>query len=388
MRSKYLPFGVPNISKKEIDAVARVMRSGWIGMGPETVSFELEIAEYLEVPNLVIVNSCTSALFLSLIINEVGPGTEVICPSFTWCSTANAIKHLGAIPVFCDVDPDTLCISIETIHDLVTNRTKAIIPVHIGGLAMDVDKLRSVLPESVAIVEDAAHAFGSAFADGSLVGASGNLTCFSFYANKNLSTAEGGAIALFDSVVADRLRKLRQNGYSVNAWESLSNYKTPLLSDTLSELGYKMSYTDLQAAMGRVQLSRQEEFAKRRMAVAKRYAKRLYDLDPEIRIQRGFCDESHARHMCLVALPVEKLKLDRSEIVLELRKRNIGASLHYTPLHKMPLYSNSINKYDLHVTEDLARRVISLPISASMTALDACDVVDAIADIYDIAYCG
>jgi dTDP-4-amino-4,6-dideoxygalactose transaminase len=385
MRANYLPFGAPNISQREIDAVARVMRSGWIGMGPETIEFEQELAAFTGAPHVVTVNSCTSALFLSLLVHGVGPGSEVLCPSLTWCSTANAARYLGATPVFCDVDPETLCVSAETIRRSLTARTRAVIPVHFGGLTCDVADLRAALPDTVAIVEDAAHAFGGRLPDGRRVGASGDLTCFSFYANKNLSTAEGGAVALFDSTIAHRLRSLRQHGYSADAWTRFNQSNALLLSAPLAELGYKMNYTDLQAAMGRVQLTRQEEFAERRVAIARCYAQALRELDPDIRLQRGVCDAGHARHLFVVLLPVEKLAIDRNVFVRELRTRNIGAAVHYAPLHQMPLYGDTNTECRLPVTEDLAPRLVSLPMSASMSAADAREVIEAFVEVYQTA---
>ena len=221
----YLPFGKPNFSDEEIAAVTRVLRSGWIGMGPETLAFEEELAEYLGAPYVVTVNSCTAASFLALLVLGVGPGDEVICPSLTWCSTANVALYLGAVPVFCDVDPHTLCISPDAIQEKLTARTKAVIVVHYGGLATEVKELQQVIPSSVVLVEDAAHALGARFSDGRPVGSSGNLTCFSFYANKNLSTAEGGAIALFDEAMVERLRSLRQHGMPADAWARFYSLK-------------------------------------------------------------------------------------------------------------------------------------------------------------------
>ena len=208
-RSTYLPFGRPNFTEKEIEAVVRVIRSGWIGMGPETIAFEDELARAVGASQVVTVNSCTSAIFLSLLSHKIGSGDEVICPSLTWCSTANAALYLGARPVFCDVDPATYCITPETVRAVLSPRTKAVIVVHFGRRAAEVAPLRAVLPPDVAIIEDAAHAFGATFANRQPVGSSGNLTCFSFYANKNLATGEGGAIALNDATIAGRLRSLR-----------------------------------------------------------------------------------------------------------------------------------------------------------------------------------
>jgi dTDP-4-amino-4,6-dideoxygalactose transaminase len=266
-RSQYLAFGKPHFSEAEIDAVARVMRSGWVGMGPETLAFEEELAAFFGVPHVVTVNSCTSALLLSLSALGVGRGDEVVCPSLTWCATANAALYLGATPVFCDVDPETLCLSPQCVRAKLSPRTRAIIAVHYGGYAADVGAIRRVVPPHIAIVEDAAHALGARLPDGRMVGASGNLTCFSFYANKNLSTGEGGAIALTDSTLAARLRSLRQNAMPQDAWKRFTH---PEVVSTvgITQLGYKANYTDLQAAIGRVQLRRQGEFQARRLALA------------------------------------------------------------------------------------------------------------------------
>jgi dTDP-4-amino-4,6-dideoxygalactose transaminase len=378
--AEYLPFGKPNFSGEEIDAVTRVMRSGWIGMGPETLAFEKELAASLDVPHVVAVNSCTSALYLALLLKGVGEGDEVICPSLTWCATANAALYLGAKPVFCDVDPETLSVSTQTILEKVTNRTRAVVVVHFGGFAVDVEEMRAALPRGVAIVEDAAHAFGSLFPDGRAVGASGNLTCFSFYANKNLSTGEGGAIALFDGDESDHLRSLRQNGMPINAWSRFSKPKSVLYSN-LTELGYKMNFIDLQAAIGRVQLRRQPEFRTLRADIARLYCDELECLEPRLRFQSEVLHRRHARHLFTVTLPLDRLNVSRDEFLLQLRAMNIGASIHYAPLHMMPLYA-PFGPSRLAQTEQLADAILTLPISSSMTLEDARHVTAAFQEVF------
>jgi len=376
---KYLPFGRPNFSDEEIAAVTRVIRSGWIGMGPETLGFERELAGFVGAPHVVTVNSCTSALFLALLLHGIGPGDEVVCPSLTWCSTANAALYLGARPVFCDVDPESLSITPETVLARVTPRTRAVMAVHMGGLAIDVDALRSQLPPGVAVVEDAAHALGAIGSDGKPVGASGNIVCFSFYANKNLSTADGGAVALVDPDQALRLCSLRQHGLAADAWQRFITPRAALVAG-IAELGYKMNYTDLQAAIGRVQLRRQGEFAAVRLAIARHYAAALPAIHPGIGMQRDLCGPGHARHLFQIRLPVERLVRSRDEILLTMRTRGIGASIHYTPLHLMPLYADP-GAPALPATEDLARRIMTLPISASMTITDADRVLERLAEL-------
>jgi perosamine synthetase len=375
-RSTYLPFGQPDFGEAEIAAVTRVLQSGWVGLGPETIAFEQELAEAFRVPHVVTVNSCTSALFLSMLVHGIGPGDEVIVPSLTWISTANAAKHLGATPVFCDVDADTMCVTPASVRARLTPRTKAVVVVHLGGLAVDVDAIRRAIPSHIAIIEDAAHACGARFADGTAVGASGNLTCFSFYANKNLSTGDGGAIALGNGQLADRLRSLRQHALPNDAWKRFIDPRVPG-ANPIAEVGYKMNYTDLQAAIGRVQLRRQAEFADRRFAVARTYADALASLPWPIAIQSGVLDLGHARHLFLIQLPVEQIGRSRNDILRGLRDLNIGASIHYQPIHTMPLYASE-RSADLQVTDDLAGRILTLPISASMTVEDARQVMRAL----------
>lgn len=378
-RPDYLPFGKPNFSEEEIAAVARVLRSGWVGMGPESLAFEEELAAYLQAPHVISVNSCTAALFLALVAHGVGPGDEVICPSLTWCATANVAIYLGATPVFCDVDPGSLCVTPETIAARLTQRTKAVMVVHFGGLAADVEAIRSVVPGDVALVEDAAHALGARFDGGRRVGASGNIACFSFYANKNLSTGEGGAIALFDDETAGRLRSLRQNGMSADAWKRFSHPEVALVAGP-AEVGYKLNFTDLGAAIGRVQLARQAEFGERRRSIVAIYREGLAQSQCRLRFQDRIGDDRHARHLCVVSLDPETCPLNRDEFVLALRSRNVGASIHYPPLHTMTIYSRFCRS-PLPVTDDLSKRIVTLPISASMTPSDAEYVVGVVRDL-------
>ncbi len=371
MRKDYLPFGKPNFGDEEIAAVTRVLRSGWVGMGPETIAFERELADYVGVPHVVTVNSCTSALFLSLLVSGVKAGDEVICPSLTWCSTANVVLYLGGRPVFCDIDPHTLCLTPELVLARVTSKTKAVVAVHYGGLAVDVEALRKALPRHVVLIEDAAHALGARFADGKRVGSSGNPTCFSFYANKNLSTGEGGAVALSDGAAAERLRSLRQHALPNDAWKRYTDPRSQLLSGQLTELGYKMNYTDLQAAIGRVQLARLSEFEAARLELARGYANGLKDVSPALGFQDGATHPYHARHLFVVMLPIEKLRCSRNDVLLGLRAQNIGAAIHYAPLHRMPLYGGRETTASLPVTEQVAPRLMTLPISAGMTVDDA-----------------
>jgi dTDP-4-amino-4,6-dideoxygalactose transaminase len=369
IRADYLAFGRPDFGDEEIAAVTRVLRSGWVGMGPEVIAFEQELAAFVGAPHVVTVNSCTSALHLALLVNGVGPGDEVIVPSLTWCSTANAALYVGARPVFCDIDRATLCSTTDLILSQLGPRTKAVVVVHFGGIAVDVAELRQALPPRVAIIEDAAHALGASYRDGRHVGSSGNLVCFSFYANKNLSTGDGGAIALNDPALAERIRSLRQHGLPANAWQRFTQPQT-LPPHLLTELGYKMNYTDLQAAIGRVQLRRQGEFAAHRLAIARHYAAALSRSG--VCLQTDCTDAGHARHLFVIRLSERADSPERDTVLRILRQRNIGASVHYPPLHRMVLYRHPSSN-PLPVTEAIAGRLLTLPIGASMTLADAAE---------------
>jgi dTDP-4-amino-4,6-dideoxygalactose transaminase len=337
-------------------------------MGEETIAFEKELADFVGAPNVVSVNSCTSALFLSLVACGIQPEDEVIVPSLTWYATANAALYLGAVPVFADIDRATLSVSIETILSKVTDKTRAVTIVHYGGLAFDVFALRKALPEHIAIIEDAAHALGAQYANGQAVGSSGNLVCFSFYANKNLSTADGGAIALFNDETADQLRSLRMGGISSSAW---SRYTNPASAFTtgVNALGYKMNFTDLCAALGRVQLSRMHDMVEKRLRLAHRYQRLLADSEFEIPFQTGVFEVGHARHLLVGEFDHHRLGLSRNELVLKLRSRNIGASVHYLPIHLQPFYEK-FGRGSLPNTELVADRILTLPIGAKMNEAD------------------
>ena len=375
-----MAFGTPDFTDAEIDAVTRVMRSGWVGMGAETIAFEKELSEYIGAPEVITVNSCTSALFLALLVEGVAPGDEVIVPSLTWCATANAALYLGATPVFCDVDPLSMCATPETVAAKLSPRTKAVIVVHYGGYAIDVDALRKVLPPTVAIIEDAAHALGATHSSGKRVGASGNSVCFSFYANKNLSTADGGAIAMADSKKAEHLRSLRMSGMASNAWSRYIKPQTTSMGG-LSELGYKMNFTDLQAAIGRVQLARFYSMAAHRLRLAKRYQERFRALGDIIKFQQGVFSDTHARHLLVGLFDPAITGMNRDVLLLKLRERNIGASIHYAPLHTMPLYAH--RSCALPATEMLAEQIMTLPISAKMTLEDVNYVMSHIEALID-----
>jgi dTDP-4-amino-4,6-dideoxygalactose transaminase len=379
IRDTFLPFGAPNFSDLEIDAVTKVLRSGWIGQGSECKEFENELASYTGAEFIVGVNSCTSALFLSLKALGIGHGDEVIVPSLTWCSTANAVLYTGATPVFCDIDSKTMLATPELIAEMVTPNTRAVIIVHYGGLAADVQVIKASLPRHVDLVEDAAHALGACYPDGLKVGSSGNLTCFSFYANKNISIGDGGAIAVPEARLAEKLRLLSNQGLNSNAWK---RYTSPMsaLTPRIEDLGYKMNLIDLLACIGRVQLARQNEFQGVRKKIARYYIENLSALNAGILMQPGLADATHAKHLFVIQLPTKQMGMSRNDFLLELRSKNIGASIHYPPLHRMTIYER-YTRGTLVNTEEIADKILTLPIGARMNLDDAAYVVDQVADL-------
>ncbi len=384
VRDSFLPFGVPAIGEEEIAEVVETLRSGWIGQGQKVARFEREFAEAFDAPVAIAVSSCTAALHISLIAAGVGRGDEVLVPAFTFAATATAVEHAGATPVFCDIERDTLLIDLDDAARRVTARTRAIVPVHFGGLPCPMDTLLAFGREhKIAIVEDAAHAVG-ARDEGRPIGSFDSLCCFSFYANKNLTTAEGGMITLRDEELADRLRILRLHGLSTDAWKRFGTKS--FVPSELETLGFKYNLTDLQASLGIHQLAKLERFHTRRQELAERYDEVLRDL-PGVRFQArspAGRNVGHALHLYLLLVDVDSLTVDRDTLLEAFRAENIGAAIHYRALHLEPYYVRefALEPGSLPVSEDVTRRILTLPLSPGMTDDDASDVLLAAQKIF------
>lgn len=373
-RSSFIPFGRPSYSNAEVEAATRIIRSAWVGLGPETDIFEKELAAFCQSKATVLVNSCTSALTLSLHANGIGEGDEVIVPGITWYATANAALYARATPVLADIDRNTLNLTPETILACLTPRTKAVIVVHMGGMPVDVPAIRAALPPHILVIEDAAHAMGGRYLDGTPVGSSGNYVCFSFYANKNLSTGEGGLIAVGDPTVQDRLKSLRTHGMPATAWNRYQN-PTKLFYAQPKEIGFKMTYMDLLAAIGRVQLAKLPEMQRHRQAIARLYTDFIKSEKLPLTPQEGVTEDFHAHHLYVVKLQLDNAPIARDALILGLREQNIGAALHYLPMGQSELYSEFASS-NLENCNWLGERILTLPISSSMTLEDAHYVCD------------
>jgi len=377
VRDSFLYFGVPALGKEEMDEVAATMKSGWIGKGNKTARFEKEFAEYVGCGHAVSLNSCTAGLFLSLLLGGVKPGDEVITTPMTFAATVNVIEHCGARPVFVDIEPDTLNINAGKIEAAITPKTKVIMPVHFGGLACNMDEINKIAERhKLTVVEDAAHAIGARY-KGTLVGGSGNPTCFSFYANKNITTAEGGMVATNDEGLAYKLRLYSLHGLDHDAWRRYRS-KELIMSETIYP-GYKFNMTDMQASMGIHQLKKVEGFLEKREQLAYAYDSHFKGMD-EVELQYRPADlktNRHALHLYVILLRLDKLSVSRNQVVEALREENLGVGIHYIAAHMHKFYRDKYGYKpdDFPVSHDVSNRTITLPLSPGMSMDDLSDTV-------------
>lgn len=376
MREQFLPFNQPEIDEQEIDAVAAAMRSRWITRGALVDQFEGELSDYLDGAPVVAVSSCTAALHLALLAHDIGPGDEVITTPYTFAASVNVIVHVGATPVLVDIDPNTGNIDPERVEAALTPRTKAVIPVHFAGHPVDLPRLNAMRDRhGIVLIEDAAHAL-AADRDGRKVGTWGNLTAFSFYATKNLTTGEGGALVVPDADRIDKVRRLSLHGLSRHAWNrytAAGSWQYEVLDP-----GFKYNMTDIEAAMGRVQLRKLAAMQGRRRELAARLSRGLEGL-PVI-VPEAEPGVGHAWHLYPLGLRLEAIEGDRADVVEDLRRANIGTSVHFIPIHLHPYYQRRFGwrRGDFPIAERYFDREISLPLYPGMTDRDADDVAAAV----------
>jgi dTDP-4-amino-4,6-dideoxygalactose transaminase len=365
-------FGQPVISEDEINEVVDTLRSGWIGTGPKCMRFEQQFARYIGARNSLAVSSCTAALHLSLIVSGIKKDDEVITTPLTFAATLNSIWHIGARPVLVDVDPVTFNIDPTLIENAITEKTKAIIPVHFGGLACDMDEINRIAKKyRLVVIEDAAHAVGGVY-EGKKIGSSVNLTCFSFYANKNITTAEGGMISFQEDRLADEIKTWRLHGLSGDAWRRYSSEEL-IISEAVCP-GYKYNMTDLQASLGIWQLKKIDDFLVLRERYANIYDSYLKNISG-ISLQFRPADLSknrHALHLYVVVLNKREYSDKRNKLVSMLRKEGIGAAIHYEAIHRHKFYKENLGykKDSLPVSENIGANTISLPLTPAMTEDD------------------
>lgn len=377
MRPTFLPFSAPSISEEEIAAVGNVLRSGWITTGPNCATFEDAFSAYTGASGSVAVCSATAGMHCVLQALDIGPGDEVITPSMTWVSTANLICLLGARPVFADVDRDTLMVSRETIEPLITEKTKAIIPVHYAGAAADMDPIRHLAAErGIALIEDAAHAAGTEY-KGERIGKTGT-AIFSFHPIKNMTTGEGGMVCSDNADLLARVKSLKFHGLGVDAFDRQTQGRTPQAQ--VIQPGYKYNLTDIAAVLGLGQLDRLDSFNLRRTELARRYHAQLADIPEIMPLGLPGHDYLHAWHLFIVRLDLEKAGMDRDAFMAALKELNIGTGLHFRAIHLQKYYTETFGMRSgmLPDTEWNSDRIFSLPLCPSMADTDVDDVVEAI----------
>ncbi|HET9496681.1 MAG TPA: DegT/DnrJ/EryC1/StrS family aminotransferase [Chloroflexia bacterium] len=380
MRTQFLPFALPDLDDSEMLNIKQVLESGWITTGPRTRQFEAEFARYVGARHAIAVNSCTAAMHLALEAIGLEAGDEVITTPYTFAATAEVVRYFGARPVFVDVDPHTLNIRPDLIEGAVTPQTRAIMPVHIAGLPTDMDAVSEVARAyNLPVIEDAAHAF-PAWYRGRMVGSLSDFTCFSFYATKTITTAEGGMVCTDNDAWAERCRIMALHGISQDAWKRYSAEGTWYYEVVAP--GFKYNMTDIAAAMGQAQLAKAERMLERRREIAWRYNAAFSEL-PELQLPPDSGESRHAWHLYLLRLNLDMLRIDRAEFVQALKNRNIGASVHFIPLHLHPyyrdLYGYHPEDYPAAFAEYL--RVLSLPVYSKMSDRDVDDVISAVQEV-------
>ena len=377
--STFLPFARPDITDAEIDAVARAMRSGWVTTGPETKAFEAEFAAYLGGGvQAIAVNSATAGLHLALEAIGIGPGDEVIAPTLTFTATVEVARYLGADARLVDVDAATLNIDPARIEAAITPRTKAILPVHYGGLACDMAAIFAIAQKhGLQVVEDAAHALPTTN-NGALIGQLASAAAvFSFYANKTMTTGEGGMVVTKDEALAARMRVMRLHGISRDAFDRFSS-KTPAWYYEIVAPGFKYNMTDMAAALGRVQLQRLPAFVQRRQQLAARYLHELADL-PLILPADAPAGDTHAWHLFVIRLR-DDARVGRDEVIQRLSDAGIGTSVHYVPLHRQPYWRDryGLRPEQFPVADAAYLRMISLPLFTAMSDEEQTRVIAAL----------
>ncbi|SMF89426.1 perosamine synthetase [Paenibacillus uliginis N3/975] len=364
MDHKLIPVLQPSIGQEEIDAVTEVLRSGWLGLGPKTEQFEQEFAKFVGSRFAVALNSGSAALHLAMDILGIGPGDEVIVPSITFISTVHAVSYVGATPVFADIDRSTMNISPADIERKITDKTKAIIVVHMGGHPCDMDAIHELAQsKGIKVVEDAAHACGAEY-KGKRIGSTSEITCFSFHAVKNLTSGEGGAITCNTEWMNRKLREKRWVGISRDTWIRSSSEKVYAWQYFVDKVGYKYHMNDMQAAIGLVQLGKLDRLNGRRREIAERYQSELKDLE-WIELPQEQTDTKSAWHLFQIKFKEEAL---RDRMIAHLQEHNIATGVHYYPCHLHPVYLHL--KAVVPLSSEIWKSILTLPIHPNVTEED------------------
>ncbi len=380
LKQQIIPFHAACVGEDEAKAAAEVIRSGWLTMGPKTIEFERNFASYVGARHAIAVSSCTAALHLALEAVGLQPGDEVLVPTTTFTATAEVVVYFKAIPVLVDVDPITLCIDPEEARKKITSRTRAILPVHFAGQPCDMDRIQPLADRHhLHVIEDAAHALPASFR-GTPVGAISKLTAFSFYATKTLTTGEGGMVTTHDDELAARMKIMRLHGIGRDAWRRYSAEGSWYYE--VKEAGFKYNLTDIQSAIGIVQLSKCTEMRNLRERIAKQYTNALSQCE-EVQTPTVLADRESAWHLYVLRLNLDRLTIGRAEVVEQLKQRGVGTSVHFIPLHMHPYYRDAYHY--CHESFPVALREyyrsFSLPIFPGMSPHQVAYVIEQVIDV-------
>lgn len=376
MTEKFIPYCLPDITETELKEVIETLESGWLAKGPKTLEFEEKFALYVGAKYAVAMNSCTAALHIALIAAGVGPGDEVITTSMTFAASVNTIIHVGATPVFVDIDPQTGLIDVNKIEGKITIKTKAIVPVHYAGQACDLDKIYDIANRhNLFVSEDAAHAIYTEYKGKRIGYKPQGAVSYSFYATKNLATGEGGMLVTDNEEIANRARVLITHGMSRNAWNRYAKGGSWMYD--IEEPGYKYNMFDLQAALGLVQLNRLEEMQTKREQLTSIYIEGLKDVEG-IEIQKvNEYTTKNAWHLFIIRITNE-FSLSRDELIEYLSSKNIGTSVHFIPVHMMSAYKDNKNQENLINTENWFEEILSLPLYSTLSVKKVAYIIETI----------
>ena len=381
-RTTFLQFALPHITQAEIDEVVDTLRSGWLTTGPKTKRFESKFAENIGVPHALAVNSATAAMHLALDVIGLQPDDEVIVPVYTFTATAEVVVYFRARPVFVDVDSITCNIDPTQLEKLITPRTRAIMVVHLAGLPAEMDAILAIARAyNLPVIEDAAHAFPAKYR-GRMIGSISDMTAFSFYATKTLTTGEGGMLTTTNPNYAERIAMMALHGINRDAWKRYGAEGSWYYE--VLQAGYKYNMSDLAAAIGLHQLARSEWLLERRRVIAQRYTEAFSQL-PEVATPPNPTHVEHAWHLYILRLRLEYLTITRDAFILALKQAQIGTSVHFIPLHLHPYYRDTYHlaANDFPSALYAYQRTISLPIYPGMTDEDVEDVIVAVQQIIE-----
>jgi dTDP-4-amino-4,6-dideoxygalactose transaminase len=376
MRESFLSFSPPFIGPEEIAEVVDTLKTDWITTGPKTRQFESDFAGFVGAPGALAVSSATDAMLVGLAAMGVKPGDEIITTAMTFCSTVHVIEHLGARPVLVDVEPDTLCIAPKAVERAMTARTRGILPVHIYGHPCDMDPLLELAaPRGIFVLEDAAHALPARY-KGRMVGTIGSATAFSFYATKNMTTAEGGMLTGDPDMIA-KARMWSLHGMSRDAYKRYSAEGSWFYEVVLP--GFKCNMTDINASLGLQQLKKLPGFQQRRLEIVRRYNAAFGKIaEVQIPVERDGCES--AWHIYPLRLNLEALTISRNQFIEEMKARNIGTSVHFIPIHIHPYYRDKYGYKpdDFPVAFENYQRLVSLPLHPRLSEDEVTDVIEAV----------